>query len=61
MRRRVGRELKKTGHKLVGIRLDSGDLAYLSIESRKILDDTGLHETTILASNELDEHLIRQP
>jgi len=55
---RVGCELKKTGHKLVGIRLDSGDLAYLSIESRKILDDTGLHETTILASNELDEHLI---
>jgi nicotinate phosphoribosyltransferase len=55
---RVGLELKKSGHKLVGIRLDSGDLAYLSIEARKILDDAGLKDAAILASNELDEHLI---
>jgi nicotinate phosphoribosyltransferase len=55
---RVGRELQKTGHKLVGIRLDSGDLAYLSIEARKILDAAGLRDAAILASNELDEHLI---
>jgi nicotinate phosphoribosyltransferase len=54
----VGRELRRTGHKLVGIRLDSGDLAYLSIEARKILVESGLHDVAILASNELDEHLI---
>jgi nicotinate phosphoribosyltransferase len=53
-----GPELKKSGPKLVGIRLDSGDLAYLSIEARKILDAAGLRDAAILASNELDEHLI---
>ena len=54
----VGAELKKTGHKMIGIRLDSGDLAYLSIEARKILDDAGLKDAVILASNDLDEHII---
>jgi nicotinate phosphoribosyltransferase len=54
----VGQRLKKAGHRLVGIRLDSGDLAYLSIEARKILDAAGLKDADILASNELDEHLI---
>ena len=55
----VGRWLKNHGHKLGGIRLDSGDLAYLSIEARKILDEAGLAEAKILASNDLDEKLIR--
>jgi nicotinate phosphoribosyltransferase len=54
----VGQKLKKSGHQLIGIRLDSGDLAFLSIEARKILDDAGLHDASILASNDLDEHLI---
>ena len=40
------------------MRLDSGDLAYLSIEARKILDAAGFHDTAILATNDLDEHLI---
>ncbi|HSD67654.1 MAG TPA: nicotinate phosphoribosyltransferase [Vicinamibacteria bacterium] len=50
--------LRERGHRPVGIRLDSGDLAYLSIEARKILDAAGLEETRIMASNDLDEHLI---
>lgn len=54
----IGKKLKATGHKLIGIRLDSGDLAYLSIEARKILDEAGLADAQILASNDLDEHLI---
>jgi nicotinate phosphoribosyltransferase len=43
---------------MAGIRLDSGDLAYLSIEARKILDAAGFQDTNILASNDLDEHII---
>lgn len=54
----VGRKLRSMGHDLAGIRLDSGDLAYLSIEARKILDDAGFAKTNIVASNELDEHII---
>jgi nicotinate phosphoribosyltransferase len=49
---------KETGAKLGGIRLDSGDLAHLSIEARKLLDDAGLTDTRIVASNDLDERLI---
>lgn len=54
----VGRKLRERGHELAGIRLDSGDLAYLSIEARKILDDGGFPKAAILASNDLDEHII---
>ena len=54
----IGRKLKQSGHRMLGIRLDSGDLAYLSIEARKILDKAGLGDAAILASNDLDEHLI---
>ncbi|HEX2971083.1 MAG TPA: nicotinate phosphoribosyltransferase [Tepidisphaeraceae bacterium] len=54
----AGRWLRENGHKLLGIRLDSGDLAYLSIEARKILDEAGFTETRILASSELDENII---
>ncbi len=54
----TGRKLEKQGHKLSGIRLDSGDLAYLSIEARKLLDDAGFHDTVIVASNDLDETII---
>jgi nicotinate phosphoribosyltransferase len=55
---RVGRQLRERGHQMVGIRLDSGDLAYLSIEARKILDDAGFSEALIIASNDLDENII---
>jgi nicotinate phosphoribosyltransferase len=54
----VGRRLRELGHELAGIRLDSGDLAYLSIEARKILDAGGFKDAVIVASNDLDEHLI---
>lgn len=54
----AGKKLKANGHKMLGIRLDSGDLAYLSVEARKILDEAGLKDAAILASNDLDEHLI---
>lgn len=55
---KVGGELRAKGHALLGIRLDSGDLAYLSIEARKILDEGGFPEAKIFASNDLDESLI---
>jgi nicotinate phosphoribosyltransferase len=55
---RVGRELAQDGHELVGIRLDSGDLAYLSIEARKILDEAGFANAKIVASNDLDERIV---
>jgi nicotinate phosphoribosyltransferase len=54
----VGKRLRERGHEMIGIRLDSGDLAYLSIEARKILDEAGFPKASILASNELDEHVI---
>ncbi len=54
----VGRELKARGHRLLGVRLDSGDLAYLSIEARKLLDAAGFEDTAIYASSDLDEHVI---
>lgn len=55
----IGKELRARGHTMVGIRLDSGDLAYLSIEARKILDDGGFKDAAIVASNDLDEHVIK--
>ena len=55
---RVGKRLAAEGHRMIGIRLDSGDLAYLSIEARKILDDGGFPDAIILASNEVDEQVI---
>jgi len=56
---RVGHELKKKGYWLKAIRLDSGDLSFLSKKARKMLDEAGLNETKILASNQLDEYVIR--
>jgi nicotinate phosphoribosyltransferase len=55
---RVGQMLRDRGFEMIGIRLDSGDLAYLSIEARKILDEAGFQKAQILASNDLDEHII---
>lgn len=47
------------GYRLKGIRLDSGDLAYLSKQARKMLDEAGLEDCKIIASNSLDEYLIQ--
>ncbi len=54
----IGQELRQKGHEMIGIRLDSGDLAWLSIEAREILDDAGFPNAAILASNDLDENII---
>jgi nicotinate phosphoribosyltransferase len=55
---KVGQRLRDRGYTMIGVRLDSGDLAWLSRESRKILDAAGLNDAAIYASNELDEEII---
>lgn len=54
----VAAELRARGHELYGVRLDSGDLAYLSREVRAAFDAAGFAGVKIVASNELDEHVI---
>ena len=55
----VGKEMEEKGRRLKGIRLDSGDLAYLARKSREMLDKAGLNYVKIAVSNQLDEHLIK--
>jgi nicotinate phosphoribosyltransferase len=55
----VAKEMETRGHKLKGVRLDSGDLAYLAKKARKMLDDAGLNYVQISASNQLDEYVIK--
>ena len=57
---RVFKEMKEEGIPLThyGIRLDSGDLAYMSKKARKMLDEAGFQDAVIAASSDLDEHLI---
>ena len=55
---RVFRELRAAGHEPKGIRLDSGDLAYLSKKARAMLDEAGFPDAIICASGDLDEYLI---
>jgi nicotinate phosphoribosyltransferase len=55
---RVGRWLREKGYELRGIRLDSGDLAYLSKEARVMLDEAGFPDAVIVASSDLDEWLL---
>jgi len=57
---KVFEKLRKNGHKPIGIRLDSGDLAHLSIKAAKILNDAGFPDVTIVLSNNLDELVIWQ-
>ena len=55
----TGHRLRKEhGQEMLGVRLDSGDLAYLSIEARRMLDEAGFQNAQILATNDLDEHII---
>lgn len=56
----AGLRLRAKGHKLLGIRLDSGNLAELSREARAMLNQAGLTETAIVASNDLDEYEIAE-
>ena len=57
---RVFEELRRRGHQPVGIRLDSGDLAYLAIQSAKMLNQAGFADARIVLSNQLDEMVIWQ-
>ena len=54
----AGRELRREGYEMVGIRLDSGELADLSLTARRMLDEAGFENAAIVASNELDEYRI---
>ncbi len=56
---KVFRELREKGYEPCGIRIDSGDIAYLSKEARKMLDEAGFKNCRITASNSLDEYIIR--
>lgn len=55
----VAKEMRQRGHRLQAIRLDSGDLAFFARRARAMLDEAGLHEVRIVASNQLDEYVIR--
>jgi nicotinate phosphoribosyltransferase len=54
----VARQLRKNGHKMIGVRLDSGDRAALSIEARRMLDKAGFPDAKIVCSGDLDEYVI---
>jgi nicotinate phosphoribosyltransferase len=56
---KVAKEMKEEGHMLKGIRLDSGDLAYLSKKAREMLDYDGFTDVKIVVSNQLDEYVIK--
>lgn len=55
----IAKEMEQTGDRLVGIRLDSGDFAYLSKKARKMLDKEGLDYVKIIVSNQLNEYVIK--
>jgi nicotinate phosphoribosyltransferase len=55
----VAKEMERNGQQLLGVRLDSGDLAYLAKKTRKMLDDANLSYVKIVASNQLDEFVIK--
>ena len=55
----VAKEMEQRGERLAGVRIDSGDLAWLSIKARQLLDDAGLEYVSIVASNNLDEYTIQ--
>jgi nicotinate phosphoribosyltransferase len=56
----VAKELEQQGHRLAGIRIDSGDLAFLSQKAREMFDRADLGYVKIIASNELDEYIIAE-
>src|SRR5690606_20010097 len=55
----VAKEMEQVGEQLWAVRLDSGDLAYLAKKARKMLDDADLGYVKIVASNQLDEYVIK--
>jgi len=57
---RAARVLREQGHRMIGIRLDSGDLADLSIKARTMLDEAGFEDAAIVGSSDLDEYKITE-
>lgn len=57
---KMGKKLREMGHELLGVRLDSGDLAALSIQARALLDAEGFPNAAIVASDGLDEYSIAE-
>src|SRR5574340_1128580 len=55
----AGQRLREMGSELMGIRIDSGDLAWFSKRAREMLDEAGFNDTKVYASNELDEHTVK--
>src|SRR5690606_34818358 len=56
----VFKELRNAGHEPVGIRIDSGDLAYMTIQAASLLDAAGFEDVSIVLSSDLDELVIWQ-
>ena len=54
----VAKEMEKKNKRIIGVRIDSGDLAYLSKKIRKLLDKNDLKYVKIIASNDIDEHIL---
>src|SRR4051794_4916253 len=54
----TGNELRKQGHEMIGVRLDSGDGVTLSIKARRMLDEAGFPNAKIVGSGDLDEYMI---
>ena len=54
----IGSELRRQGHEMIGVRLDSGDGVALSIKARRMLDKAGFANAKIVGSGDLDEHTI---
>ncbi len=57
---KIGRWLRKRGHQLKGVRLDSGDQVSLSLAVRKLLDEAGFPEVKIIGGNDLDEYKLAE-
>jgi len=57
---RIGGRLRKHGHEMVGIRLDSGDIESLSRDARRILDEAGFEKALVVASGDLDEYAVEK-
>ena len=54
----IGSELRRQGHEMIGVRLDSGDRVALSIKARRMLDKAGFANAKIVCSGDLDEYMI---
>src|ERR1041385_3901374 len=56
----IGKQLRRAGHDMIGLRLDSGDRVMLSIKARRLLDAAGFPNAKIVCSGDLDENIIAE-